>query len=284
MLEILYILFLVSVYLLSVLDSAVSGTNRYLELSHQLENTGARVIFVHPSMLQIAREAAKKCGLSEDRIFLFSDRPCTPQGTVQDWRELIGSVEEGEQYQRKPMTPIEAATTIATVNFSSGTTGFPKGVCISHQNLIANAEQHMFVKYHGSGYDRSNHPPERMIGFLPLYHAYGQMWAMIMVTKLNIPIYIMEKFQFDDFLRVIETYRITHLQVAPPILIMLSKRPETANYDISSVKHILCGAAPLSKTLQNDITKRFGARVTQGWGMTEVTTGALFVPFSAVDE
>jgi 4-coumarate--CoA ligase len=235
-------------------------------------------------MLDTARAAAQKCGLSEDRIFLFADRPCRPQHNIKDWREIIGTPEEANAYQWKPMTPKEAETSVATVNFSSGTTGLPKGVCISHYNLVANAEQHIQVKYHGTGYTPQNHPQERMIGFLPLYHAYGQMWAMIMVVKLNIPIYIMEKFQFDEFLRVIQTYKITHLQVAPPILVMLSKRPETVKYDISSVKHILCGAAPLSKDLQNDITRRFGARVTQGWGMTEVTTGALFVPFCVDDE
>jgi 4-coumarate--CoA ligase len=262
----------------------VSSADHQPELSHQLENTGARVVFVHPTMLDTARAAAKKCGLPEDRIFLFADRPCRPQYNIVDWRELIGTPEEADSYDWKSMTPSEAENSVATVNFSSGTTGLPKGVCISHYNLVANAEQHMFVKYHETGQNQHNHSPERMVGFLPLYHAYGQMWAMIMVVKLNIPIHIMEKFQFDEFLRVIQTYKITHLQVAPPILVMLSKRLETAKYDISSVKHILCGAAPLSKDLQNDITRRFGARVTQGWGMTEVTTGALFVPFSVDDE
>jgi acyl-coenzyme A synthetase/AMP-(fatty) acid ligase len=94
----------------------------------------------------------------------------------------------------------------------------------------------------------------------------------------------MRQFNFEDFLRVIETYKITHLQVAPPILVMLNKRPETARYDVSSIKHSLCGAAPLSKELQNSITNKYGIRVTQGWGMTEVTTGALFVPFNVDDE
>lgn len=263
---------------------APSYPNKLVELGHQLKNTGAKVILVHPTMVETAEAAAAICGFPKDHIFLFSDRPQGPRGGIKDWREMLGTVEEASRYQWKPMTPEESKKSVATVNYSSGTTGLPKGVCVSHLNIISNAEQHIFVKYNGLPYARHNRPHESMVGFLPLYHAYGQMWAMVMAVKLNIPIYIMEKFNYALFLKVIQTYKITHLQVAPPILIMLSKRPETSQYDISSVKHILCGAAPLKKELQNHITKRFGIRVTQGWGMTEVTTGALFVPFHAEDE
>jgi 4-coumarate--CoA ligase len=235
-------------------------------------------------MISVAEAAAEKCGLSRNRLFLFSDRPHRPINGIKDWRDMLGSIKEAERYRWKSMSPAESKKMVATVNYSSGTTGLPKGVCVSHYNLIANSEQHMFMKYYGLPYNQHNRPSESMVGFLPLYHAYGQMWAMLMAIKLNIPIYIMEKFSYEDFLRVIQEHKISHLQVAPPILVMLSKRPETSRYDISSVKHILCGAAPLSKDLQNNITSRFGIRVTQGWGMTEVTTGALLVPFHADDE
>jgi 4-coumarate--CoA ligase len=105
-----------------------------------------------------------------------------------------------------------------------------------------------------------------------------------MAAKLCFPVYIMKQFVYDRFLHVVQTHRITHLQVAPPILVMLSKRPETAKYDLSSVKNILCGAAPLSKELQNDVSKRFKLNIVQGWGMTEVTCGAIHVPGGRYDE
>jgi acyl-CoA synthetase (AMP-forming)/AMP-acid ligase II len=253
--------------------------NLWTELSHQLNNTGARVILAHPTLLETALGAAKNCGLPKERIFQFSDRPNVPLDGILDWREFIGSAEEADQWQWKPMTEKEAETTIATVNFSSGTTGLPKGVCVSHLNLVANTQQHIAIKFFGSDYTPQNRPAERWIGFLPLYHAYGQLWCMLMAIKLNIPIYVMKQFSYEPFLKIIQTYRITNLQVAPPILVMLSKRPETSKYDISSVKHCLCGAAPLSKELQNEIYRRFNIRTTQGWGMTEVTCGAMHVPF-----
>lgn len=94
----------------------------------------------------------------------------------------------------------------------------------------------------------------------------------------------MKKFEYEPFLRTIQDRKVTHLQVAPPIMVMLSKRPETAKYDLSSVTDILCGAAPLSKELQNEISKKLGCEILQGWGMTEVTCGAIHVPGGTIDE
>ena len=105
-----------------------------------------------------------------------------------------------------------------------------------------------------------------------------------MAPKLLIPIYIMQKFQYEDFLQSIQQFRITHLQIAPPILVMLDKRPETSRYDLSSVKNILCGAAPLSKQLQTSISQKFNVFIIQGWGMTEVTCGAIHVPGGRKDD
>jgi len=99
-----------------------------------------------------------------------------------------------------------------------------------------------------------------------------------MAVKLNVPVYVMRQFGYEPFLHTLQTRKITHLQVAPPILVMLNKRPETAKYDISSVTEVLCGAAPLSKELQNAVSKRFNMQIIQGWGMTEVTCGAMHVP------
>jgi acyl-coenzyme A synthetase/AMP-(fatty) acid ligase len=105
-----------------------------------------------------------------------------------------------------------------------------------------------------------------------------------MAQKLQVPCYIMKQFQYEEFLRTIQEQKVTHLQIAPPIMVMLSKRPETANYNLSSVTDILCGAAPLSKELQTEISKKLNCEIVQGWGMTEVTCGAIHVPGGSIDE
>ncbi|KAI9371746.1 hypothetical protein BJX61DRAFT_548097 [Aspergillus egyptiacus] len=264
--------------------TGANPTYTQFEIEHHIKDSGARVILVHPDLVATAVAAAARVGLPKERIFLFSDSPCRSIEGVQDWRSMAGTEEEGRSWKWDEMENGDSVP--ATINYSSGTTGLPKGVCVSHSNLIANVEQTIFMR------DRelphalvpASRPDERWVGFLPLYHAYGQLYACLMAPKLGFPVYIMRKFVYEEFLAVIQRYRITHLQVAPPILIMLDKRPETARYDLSSVKNILCGAAPLSLDLQNRIQKRFRTNVVQGWGMTEVTCGAIHVPGGVYDE
>ena len=249
-----------------------------------MKNTTAKVILAHPNFLKTALEAASKAGIPKSRVFQFSDVENRTQHGIPDWRAMIGSPTEGDTYQWPDFSPKESRTAVATINYSSGTTGLPKGVCVSHGNLIANVEQTIFIRYAHKPYPFEKRPQERWIGFLPLYHAYGQLYTILMAVKLRVPIYVMKEFRYEDFLFTIGRYRITSLQIAPPILVMLSKRPETARYDLSSIKDVLCGAAPLSRELQNECQRRFNMQINQGWGMTEVTCGALHVPGGIKDD
>lgn len=238
----------------------VTSLTLFSEVVHQLKNTEAKILLTHPSLAKTALAAANQVGLSRNQIFLFSDSEIASHEGIQDWRCLLGDPLEGTSYIWPKLSPEESHTTVATINYSSGTTGLPKGVCVSHHNLIANIVQTVCMFYP----DKNNPPRERWIGFLPLYHAYGQLWTILIAVKLNTPVYIMKQFLYEDFLLTIQERKITNLHLVPPILVMLSKRPETAKYDISSVKKALCGAAPLSKELQNEISRRFGMQINQG--------------------
>ena len=142
---------------------------------HQVSNTQAQFILAHPSLAKTAVAAAQGAGLPTGRVFLFSDEPNTPFEGCKDWRDFLPSAEEGDAYNFPVLSEKEATTTTATVNFSSGTTGLPKGVEVSHHNLIANLDQTIFMRYLNKPWDAKTRPRETWIGFLPLYHAYGQV-------------------------------------------------------------------------------------------------------------
>lgn len=107
---------------------------------------------------------------------------------------------------------------------------------------------------------------------------------MLMAIKMSIPVYIMSVFVYEELLQVVQKHKITELQVAPPILILMSKHPATDKYDLSSITKIFSGAAPLSQSLQSECTQRFKTSVGQGWGMTEVTCAGLVMPSGIPDQ
>ena len=138
--------------------SAANPTYTVDEIVHQLKNTGAKCLLAHPSLLERDVEAAEKAGLAKDRVFMFSEEECKPQHGVKDFRKMIGSVAETEGFEFPELSPGESQKTVATINYSSGTTGMPKGVMISHHSLISNVEQTMAVRWPEVNHQKGEKP------------------------------------------------------------------------------------------------------------------------------
>lgn len=258
--------------------SGANPTYTASELGHQIQVLDASVLLIHPTVLEIGLAAAKENGIPNSRIFTFSDRPCEEVDGIKDWHSMLAPENEAAKWTWDPLGPA-AATTIAYINLSSGTTGLPKGVCVSHSNLTANITQMIVNSFLGTNRSESNPGSEVWLGWLPLYHVLGQAFTIGVAARLRYKVYVMGKFTFVDFLKYIEKYKVTEIHAVPPVLVALQKMPLVKNYDLSSVRHVFVSAAPTGRDTLTAVEKLLGVKVHQGYGMTELTTGAIGTPY-----
>lgn len=262
----------------------VTGANpgfKPREIAHQLRDSGASFMVAAASNIQTATEGASEAGMPARNVFAF-DTTIPGSASVEipathgarHWTELLAPRERAEKFDW--VEPADARTTTCCLNYSSGTTGLPKGVEISHYSYVANGTG--VIKLAEQKHD---YPAfvKRSVGlcFLPLYHAYGQTYFVANFAKQGIPVYIMPSFDFPKMLSHIAKYRVTHLVAVPPILVLLAKHPLTPKADLSSLEIVGSGAAPLALEIAHE-TQNLLPRdiyVRQGWGMTEVTCTCL---------
>jgi len=221
------------------------------ELGHQLNDSGAKLMFTVAPFLDTARAAAEHAGVEE--IVVVGDGP----GDEATLADLLG---EGAE---PPAIDVDPATDLAVIPYSSGTTGLPKGVMLTHRNLIANCLQINDVFQIGDD--------DVLIGVLPFFHIYGQTVIMNLGIRNGATVVTMPRFDLDEFLALIEKHRVTLANVVPPIALALAKHPAIDGADLSSLKLIMSGAAPLGEELSNAVAARLDVPTIQGYGMTELS-------------
>ncbi|KAK2755231.1 4-coumarate- ligase [Colletotrichum kahawae] len=252
------------------------------ELAYQLKDSGAVFMVAAEGSLDTALAAAKEVQMPASNVFVFdttipgSSQPEKPaRGGARHWTELIAPKAQAEKFEW--VEPADARTTTCCLNYSSGTTGVPKGVEITHYSYVANGCGVVKVSALEEDHEASI---ARSVGlcFLPLYHAYAQTYFVANFAKQGIPVYIMMGFDFVKMLTYIQRYRVTQLVSVPPILVALTKHPITAKFDLSSLESVGSGAAPLAEDVARQaekLLKKPDLIVRQGWGMTEVTCTAM---------
>ncbi|KAE8099657.1 hypothetical protein FH972_017619 [Carpinus fangiana] len=158
---------------------------------------------------------------------------------------------------------------IAALLYSSGTTGTSKGVILTHKNFIATSL--MVTAYQ----DRHGEPRNVFLCFIPMFHVFGLSVITYSQLRRGNMVVSMGKFELHKVLGAVEKYRVTHLYVVPPVMILLAKHSVGKKYDLSSLMRIGSGAAPLGKDVTEEIARNFPqVLITQGYGMTE-TCGAI---------
>jgi acyl-CoA synthetase (AMP-forming)/AMP-acid ligase II len=222
------------------------------EIAHQLADSTARVVFTVPSCLDRVDAAAASLGV--DVVLI---------GVSAEGRDTAALAAEPRSV---PLPEVDPETALAVLPYSSGTTGLPKGVMLTHRNLVANIAQFRRMV---------DVQPEtdRLIAVLPFFHIYGLTVLMNFGIQAGITVVTMPRFNLAGFLGAIERHRITRACVAPPIVLALAKDASVDNFDLGSLRTLLSGAAPLDSALAQACQDRLGAGVAvlQGYGMTELS-------------
>ncbi|OBZ68897.1 putative 4-coumarate--CoA ligase 1 [Grifola frondosa] len=249
----------------------ISAYSTPFELVHSLRVAKATRLFVHPSLLSGALRAAREIGLSEEHIYIL-------EGHVKDRRSLGEAIEEVRRRQI-PRVPVKPARrdTLAYLVFSSGTSGLPKAVMISHGNIIYSLVQTIISAKDDPVPDG---PPNVVLAFLPFYHTYGLHYLCLRGMLAPATFVVVSKWDVDAVLSLIPKFRITVLPLIPSAIHQIVNHKRIRKVDFSSVTTIGSGAAylppQLAAALQSLVPSN--PRIGEGYGMSELTISAMRTP------
>ena len=225
--------------------TTINPTYTAPEVAHQLADSGARILVTIPAFLETARTA-----FAGEIVVIGGAEGATPLDALM-----------GEPLADQ--VPIDAGVDVVVLPYSSGTTGLPKGVRLTHRNLVANVEQCLAVI--------GCEPGEWSVGFLPFFHIYGQTVLMNMHLAAGAGVVTMPRFDLQQFLTLASTHRTPTLFSAPPVAVALAKHPMVDGFDLGHVERFFSGAAPLGGDVGDAVAARLGCLSVQGYGMTEMS-------------
>jgi acyl-CoA synthetase (AMP-forming)/AMP-acid ligase II len=229
------------------------------EITTQLRDSGAKMLFTISALLPQAEAAGRDTGLDAAHIIVLDGAEGHPS-----LKDLL------MEQATPPQVSFDPKTHIAVLPYSSGTTGVPKGVMLSHTNLVANVVQVKPVL----DVERD----DVVLALLPFSHIYGMTVLLNIALKQRARLVTMPRFDLAEFLRIIQDEKCTYLFIAPPIAVALAKHPLVDQYDLSSVRAILSGAAPMDGALAEAVAARLNTRIRQGYGMTEMSPVSHVLP------
>ncbi len=214
------------------------------EVRYQLNDAGASLVITVPAFVETATEA-------------MSDSPAS---------EVIAvGTPEFEALYGEPLEQValDVHNDVLVLPYSSGTTGLPKGVMLTHHNLVANLAQSSPMMDYGEN--------EVALAALPFFHIYGMQVLMNGLLAEGITVVTMARFDMEQSLSLIQEHSVTQFFAVPPIVLGLAKHPAVDQFDVSSLRKVFCGAAPLGGELGEEAAARIGCPIVQGYGMTELS-------------
>lgn len=234
------------------------------ELKHVYKLVRPKKVIVHSTYLGRAAQA----NIKTFHVILTDTK--LGRGGVLSIGELLADEEQAKA--AKPFVPQDLNTT-AYLPSSSGTTGLPKAVQISHKNLVSMLSMNLGTP--GFIPDGLNGDQVRMLSFLPFFHAYGLVGQLHLILRLRGQLFILRPFTPDSLCKALQTHKVNLLNCVPPALTKLTKHAGTNRTAFATVKRVRCGAAPLDAETEAKFSELTGVEVKQGWGMTELTLAGL---------
>jgi acyl-CoA synthetase (AMP-forming)/AMP-acid ligase II len=211
------------------------------ELNRQLSDADAKLVLTVPPFLDNVREGVQGTNVKE--IFVLGEAEgATPFSALLD--------NDGDP----PEVAIDPDKDLVVLPYSSGTTGLQKGVMLSHRNLVANIEQTL------AGLEGGLRESDVVMGVLPFFHIYGMVVVMSLTLRMGSTVISMPRFDLEQFLGLMQKHRATGAYLVPPIVLALAKHPVVDQYDLSSLRWIVSGAAPLGKELASATSERLRRR------------------------
>lgn len=258
------------------------------ELTFHLSDSGAATIVTIPMFLEKIAALVAQTPLQRVIYARLADFLPFPMGLASGLKErgqisagktapLVNMAELLKQplpagWQAAPVSPDDMAVLI----YSGGTTGVAKGIMLSHFALTANAHQlRAWVNMDAEG---------RMLAVLPLFHGFGMSVTMNAVFLAGAETVLLPRFQAKAVLEAVQKFKPTFFVGVPTMFVAFSSVPEVDKYDLRSVKGIFVGAAPLTKGIKDEFEGRTGARLIEGYGLTESVTAIMANPYKGMQK
>ncbi|EXJ64904.1 hypothetical protein A1O7_01243 [Cladophialophora yegresii CBS 114405] len=246
------------------------------ELVYQLKDSGAKALCTHVSVLDTACKAAREAGIPESHIFLLGAKQEDGTTRIKHWT----SIRNQDGLQRFRLPKFHPKTDLAFLVYSSGTTGRPKGVRLTHFNMTSNIEQihsaEGWLTWNGTSTPPNSDIPlpahgqgDKILACLPFFHIYGLNCLVLSPIYSGVHTMVMARFDLERWCSIVQDHKITFSYIVPPIVLLLCKHPVVEKYDLSSLRMTNSGAAPLTRELVEGLYARKGVKVKQGYGLSE---------------
>uniref|UniRef100_A0ABM0MT63 4-coumarate--CoA ligase 1-like n=1 Tax=Saccoglossus kowalevskii TaxID=10224 RepID=A0ABM0MT63_SACKO len=259
--------FFVAFYGIASIGGTVSPANpvyTVYELTTQLKHSGAQWMITTSELAGKARQAAQRVS-GIKALYVIGDE------SMEGCRSFVADLMEDDGSAFPINVRINPAEDVVALPYSSGTTGLPKGVMLTHRNMVCNLHQMRTPGILDLSVD------DVMLCVLPFYHSYGMVAVLANALSQGAKLVTMPKFEPQHFLQLIEKYKITQGLFVPPIILFLIKHPMVDQYDLSSLVYILSAAAPLGPEHITELKKKLKNEnliVRQGYGLTETSTAS----------